>query len=254
MSQAKFQFFGDLNSFLKPTYREKLFVYSFKGTPAIKHLIESLRIPHTEVGKILVNNLQVDLTYLVQLDDHIQVFPITNMLDGDTQQLDLIELSEEKKFLLDNHLGRLAVYMRMLGFDVNYRNDYQDDELVSIARAERRILLTRDRGLLMRSVITKGYYIRNKDPKQQINEVLKRFNLFLHIDPFHRCLRCNSPLNPVDKENVENRLQPLTQKYYNEFHICPSCDQIYWKGSHYKRMLQLVDVFLGANYSTYIFS
>jgi hypothetical protein len=74
----------------------------------------------------------------------------------------------------------------------------------------------------------------------QAAEVLKRFNLTGLVKPFQRCLRCNSPLQVVSKEDVIDRLEPLTKKYYEEFRICPSCKQVYWKGSHYEHMQQLI--------------
>ena len=134
------------------------------------------------------------------------------------------------------HLGKLAVYLRWLGFDTLYRNDYADEELARISVEEKRILLTRDRNLLKRRIITHGYFVRATDPKQQIAEVLNHFDLFDKIRPFQRCLRCNQPLRPVEKAIILERLEPLTHQYYNEFHICDACDQIYWRGSHYEHM------------------
>jgi uncharacterized protein with PIN domain len=128
----------------------------------------------------------------------------------------------------------------MLGFDSLYRNDYQDEELAEIASMKPRVLLTRDRRLLMRKAITRGYCLHSTDPRQQAAEVLRRFNLFEQIKPFQRCLRCNHALEPVSKEEIIDRLEPLTKQYFNEFRICPNCKQIYWKGSHYGHMLEMI--------------
>lgn len=147
----------------------------------------------------------------------------------------------EPRFLLDCHLGRLNAHLRMLGFDCSYQNDYDDAMMTGIAQREARILLTRDRRLLMRKVIQHGYCLRSLEPLEQLTEVVQRFDLTDKIQPFHRCLRCNHPLEPVDKEAVIDRLEPLTKLYFDEFHICPACRQIYWKGSHYERMLKLVE-------------
>jgi uncharacterized protein with PIN domain len=92
----------------------------------------------------------------------------------------------------------------------------------------------------MRKVITLGYCPHQSDPRQQAVEVLRRFNLFGQVRPFQRCLRCNAPLQPVSKQDVLDRLEPLTKQYYNEFHLCPSCNQVYWKGSHFERMQQMI--------------
>jgi uncharacterized protein with PIN domain len=149
-------------------------------------------------------------------------------------------LPDKPCFILDNHLGQLATYLRMLGFDSLYQNDYQDDELAQVSSQEERVLLTRDRRLLMRKAIRRGYCIHQTDPRLQAAEVLRRFNLFGQVRPFQRCLRCNSPLLVVSKQDVIERLEPLTKRYYDEFHICPSCNQIYWKGSHFEHMQQMI--------------
>lgn len=229
MNTARFRFFAELNDFLPSSRKEVFFSYDFEGNPAIKHLIEALGIPHPEVGRILANGEEAPLTYHVQPDDQILVYPA----DG--------QAAIEPCFVLDNHLGKLAIYLRILGFDALYSNAFQDEELAEIAGSRQRILLTRDRRLLMRRVVQYGYCVRTLRPETQIVEVVRRYRLWGEINPFRRCLRCNHPLRPVSKELVLHRLEPLTKIYYDEFHLCPHCDQIYWKGSHYERMLQLVE-------------
>jgi len=147
----------------------------------------------------------------------------------------------EPRFLLDCHLGRLTAHLRMLGFDCLYQNDYDDLKMAGIAHSEGRILLTRDRRLLMRKVILHGYCLRSLNPLEQVTEIMQRFELISKIQPFHRCLRCNHPLEAVDKDAILERLLPLTKQYFDAFHICPACGQIYWKGSHYERMQRLVE-------------
>jgi hypothetical protein len=135
--------------------------------------------------------------------------------------------------VLDNHLGKLAAYLRLLGFDVIYRNNLQDEELTRISSQEERILLTRDRRLLMRRAVIQGYCVRALLPRQQALEVLQRYDLFSAILPFGRCVHCNALLQPAPKEQIIDRLQPLTRRYFDQFQRCPDCDQVYWKGSHY---------------------
>ena len=156
--------------------------------------------------------------------------------DGEGQ----FALPGEPRFVVDNHLGRLAVYLRLLGFDTLYRNDYQDPELARTAGAEERILLTRDRRLLMRREVVYGCCLRSLQPREQLVEISRRYRLAERAQPFRRCLRCNHPLRRVTKAEVWDRLQPLTQQYYEEFALCPACDQVYWKGSHYEHMLELI--------------
>ncbi len=155
------------------------------------------------------------------------------------------EPPSEPRFVLDVHLGRLAAHLRMLGLDTLYRNDYADEELAQISSAEQRIVLTRDRGVLKRSIVVYGYYVRETDPEQQLIEVIRRFNLTRFVRPFHRCLHCNGLLEPVDKEKIADRLEPRTQQYFHEFHLCTNCGKIYWKGSHYDRMQRLIEQIAG---------
>ena len=225
MKIASFLFFGELEDLIRAPRTGGAIKCRFRGRQSVKHLIEALHVPHTEVGEIRVNGVTVVFSYLVKDGDRVMVFPATSA-EGETTP----------RFVADNHLGKLATYLRILGFDTWYRNDYQDKELAEVACQEGRILLTRDRGLLMRRVVKSGYCVRSREPRQQLGEVLRRYDLFDNIQPFRRCLRCNSPLIPVSKKDVIHRLQPLTRRYYHEFRLCPECDQVYWKGSHYEHM------------------
>ncbi|MGD9092305.1 MAG: Mut7-C RNAse domain-containing protein [Anaerolineales bacterium] len=229
MKKAQFRFYGALNDFLPKRQQQATIACTFKLNQSVKHLIESLGVPHVEVNRILVNEEEVDFGYLVQDGDEVEVYPIP-------QNAIRLQVADDHRFVLDNHLGRLAVYLRMLGFDAQYRNDYQDEELAQISSEERRVLLTRDVRLLMRNQVSHGYWVRSKIPRQQLLEIVNRFNLVEKVTPFRRCMRCNGVLKPVSKEVVLDRLEPLTKKYYDDFRICPDCEQIYWRGSHYERM------------------
>jgi uncharacterized protein with PIN domain len=149
-------------------------------------------------------------------------------------------LPAEARFVLDTHLGQLASYLRMLGFDTLYRNDYPDEELAFVSSTEERILLTRDLGLLKRSIVTYGYFVRQTNPRQQVAEILRRYNLSGKITPLQRCIRCNGRLAPVAKEAVAERLASQTRELYHEFSECKACNQLYWKGSHYDRMWEFI--------------
>ncbi len=242
MRQALFTFHAELNDFL-PRHRQNIsFSYAFEDHQTVKHVIESLGVPHNEVNHIRLNGRGIDFTYHVDDGDQVAVFPASapRVPQDILLQIDPASVST---FLLDNHLGRLAAYLRMLGFDSLYRNDYQDDELAWVASQQDRTLLTRDQHLLMRNAIQSGYWVRHQDPQQQLIEVVRRYRLASRIQPFRRCLHCNHPLEPVSKEAVLPRLEPLTQLYFDEFHICPACKRIYWKGSHYEHMQELLAKF-----------
>ncbi len=243
MNEAQFRFHDDLNIFLPRNQRGTAIILSFNGDQSVKHLVESLGIPHVEVKRILVDGGDVDFSYLVRDGDQVEVYPYTHQ--------DFFHLTlEDKRFILDNHLGQLAVYLRMLGFDALYRNDYQDEELARVSSQESRILLTRDRRLLMRNMVSQGYWLRSKIPRQQLVEVIERYNLSPEITPFRRCMRCNHLLEPISKQAVLHRLQPLTKRYYEEFRICPECDRVYWKGSHYERMRSFINQVLATGDQT----
>jgi uncharacterized protein with PIN domain len=239
MNVASFTFFAELNDFLPRKRQNTTFSYSFEDHQTIKHVIECLGVPHNEVNHLRADGRPVDFSYHIHDGEHVTAFPISAPpVPGDILlQVDPDSIST---FVLDNHLGRLAAYLRMLGFDTLYRNDYQDEELATDANHQSRTLLTRDQHLLMRNAIRNGYWIRHQDPQRQLVEVVKRYRLSDRIQPFLRCLRCNHLLEPVSKEQVLPRLQPLTRLYFDEFHICPACNQIYWKGSHYEHMLEML--------------
>ena len=241
MKHATFRFYAELNDFLPPDKKMVSFDCPFELSRSVKDMIESLGVPHTEVDLILANGKSVDFSHLVQDGDRISVYPVFEAIDIAPIVRVRPGPLRETRFVLDTHLGKLAVYLRMLGFDTLYRNDYQDETLARISSTQRRILLTRDRELLKRSMVTHGYCLRATDPRQQLVEVLRRFDLFSSAAPFRRCLRCNALLQPVPKEMVTDRLQPNTRRYYDQFSTCETCNRIYWKGSHYQRMRQFVE-------------
>jgi hypothetical protein len=129
----------------------------------------------------------------------------------------------------------------MVGFDVLYEKDYTDAELARLSQNERRILLTKDRGLLKRSAVSHGYCVREVDPRRQLIEVIERFDLIESIEPFQRCIRCNGLLEPIPKDAIIERLPPETKKHYDAFHICRDCGRVYWEGPHYQQMEQFVE-------------
>lgn len=240
MAQADLRFYAELNDFLPPSKRLASFAHNFEVRPSIKDMIESQGVPHTEVDLILVNGEAVDFSYIVQDGDRISVYPVSASAEITQSSRVRPKPLLVPRFVLDVHLGKLATSLRMLGFDTLYRNDYADEELAQISSTEDRILLTRDRGVLMRSIVTHGYYVRQTNPQQQVVEVLQRFDLFGSVAPFQRCLRCNGLLEPVSKESIIHLLPPVIQQAVDEFHRCIECDQIYWKGSHYERMQKFI--------------
>lgn len=246
MSCAEFRFYAELNDFLPADRRQKSFAHAFRGRASVKDMIESLGVPHTEVDLILANGRPVDFAYLVQDGDRISVYPVFESFDIAPAGRLRPEPLRVTRFALDGHLGRLAAYLRLLGFDSLYQNDWRDEDLARTAAAEERILLTRDRGLLKRNLVQRGYCVRSDRPRGQVMEVLGRLHLENSLDPFTRCLRCNGLLAPVDKLAIADRLAEGTRKHFEEFHQCRECGHIYWPGSHYKRMEEFIRGLSGA--------
>ncbi len=230
MRIARFWFASDLRPLLPRNKASGEFDYPFNGPQSAKHLIESVGIPHTEIGQVSANFRSVGLDYPVQDDDRIRVFGVAPNLES----------PEQPRFVIDGHLGRLNSRMRMLGLDCLYQNDYDDDTLVILSVSEDRILLSRDRHLLMHKAVLRGYLVRSLEPEEQFRELVRRYGLRKWTRPFQRCIRCNHLLEPAPKEDILDRLEPLTKLYFEDFRICPACGQIYWKGSHFDKMQQLI--------------
>jgi len=247
MSQSiTIRFHQALNDFLPAEQRDTQTCHQLKKTRSVKDLIESIGVPHTEVDVIMVNGKSVDFTYLLQHGDHIEVFPVLNSsvlteLSASALIHNLPQAAQPPRFVIDVHLGRLAGYLRMLGFDCLYRNDYDDPTLAAISAAENRILLTCDRRLLMRKQVHYGYFVRARKPNQQLHEVLSHFALYEQVQPFGRCMHCNGRIRAVAKKDIEQHLLEKTKKYHDEFFRCDSCHKIYWEGSHFDRMKRLIE-------------
>ncbi|NWF88392.1 MAG: Mut7-C ubiquitin/RNAse domain-containing protein [Ignavibacteriaceae bacterium] len=241
LKKVTLRFYEELNDFLPPDKRKKRFEHSFIDRTSIKDMIESLGVPHTEIDLILVNGVSVNLAYLVKDKDDISVYPMFESLDITNLQHLRAKPLRKPKFILDVHLGTLAKYMRMLGFDTLYKNNFNDDEIVNISLKERRAILTRDRGILKRTEVTHGYWVRSTKPREQIFEVINRFDLKSVVKELSRCLVCNSLLKIISKKKIIDRLPPKVKEYQTKFYYCKECSKIYWKGSHYTNMLTVIE-------------
>jgi uncharacterized protein with PIN domain len=224
--RLSFRFDGELNDFLPPAKRNTHFEHAAGATDTLKHIIESLGVPHTEVGRAVVNGIAHDLSEPLSDGDDVHVSPHT-----------LPIILPHPRFVVDGHLGRLAAYLRMLGFDTWYQRLANDELLASVSNHEQRILLTRDIGLLKRREVTQGYCVRADKPHQQLRDVSGRFALTSHFAPFTRCMDCNGCLVSVQKSEIADFLPPHTRETKNQFSRCLNCGKIFWRGSHHARML-----------------
>lgn len=249
MSSALFRFYAELNDFLPSEQRQRDLAYAVRRRAAIKDVIEALGVPHTEVAMILVNGTPVGFDHILGDDERVSVFPAFRHLDPTPDATLQPPPPSPPRFVLDAHLGTLARYLRLLGFDTLYRNDYDDAQLADISAREDRVLLTRDRGLLKRRIVERAHFVRPDVPERQLKEVVQRFALSESARPFRRCSRCNGLLQKVDKAAIEDRLAPKTRIHYQRFLQCQGCGRIYWAGSHFKRLRRLLSV-VGAEQPT----
>jgi uncharacterized protein len=248
MHKISIRFYEELNDFLPIEKQKKRFEHNYIDRTSVKDLIESLGVPHAEVDLILINGKSVGFDYLINDDDDISVYPVFESIDiTDLQHLRPKPL-RKPKFVADVHLGRLARYMRMLGFDTLYKNNIDDDEIVNISVDEKRTILTRDRNILKRSVVTHGYFVRNIKIKKQLIEILNRFNLENQIKEFTRCIECNTILEPISKEEIIDKLPLKVSESQGFFSICPGCKKIYWKGTHHHKMNAFIQSFKNSDY------
>lgn len=235
-SRACFRFYAELNDHLPPEQQYKTLEKAFYALSTVKDMIESFGVPHTEIDLILANGQSVDFSYLVQHGDRIAVYPTFESFDLAPEQRLRPQPLRNPKFILDVHLGRLAAYLRMLGFDAKYGRSFTDAELAEISASEHRILLTRDRGLLKHGAVKHGYWVRETNSRRQIAEVMRRFDSVGSIRPFTRCMACNGVLEPISKAQARNLVPERSLERYDQFQRCEQCRRIYWKGSHYARM------------------
>ena len=238
--RATFRFYEELNDFLPKAKKKTTFTYHFMGSPSIKDAVEAVGVPHTEIDLILVNGKSESFTYHLRDGDRVAVYPVFESLDISNVTHLRKEPLRRPKYILDVHLGKLAKKLRMLGFDTLYENHYSDEEIVEKAHAEKRVILTRDIGILKVKEVERGYWIRSQSPKKQLKEVLEHFDLYSRIHPFQRCMLCNGIIEQVEKSDIQNEIPPKTKKYYDEFFRCKSCKNIYWKGSHYYKMINFL--------------
>ena len=235
----RLHFHGDLRFFLRSKYTDAVIERRLAEKTSIKDIIESCGVPHPEVDLILVQGQSVGFDHTLASASNVEVFPVANRVTFVAEQA--LQTIGILTFVADGHLGRLTRNLRLLGFDVAYRPDADDRQLLEVMRLENRALLTRDRRLLMHAIVEHGYCPRSQDGDEQTIEVIRRFGLLELIAPFTRCLRCNALLEAAAKAEIVDNLKPLTKIYYDQFRRCPDCKQIYWSGSHFPKLQKRIE-------------
>jgi uncharacterized protein with PIN domain len=241
MGQVSLRFYEELNDFLPSERRKRPFDYPLQPTQSVKHLIENLGVPHTEVEIILVNGRSVDFAFQPADGDQISVYPMFERLDVSPLLRLRPKPLRQSRFIADAHLGKLARHLRLLGFDTLFFNDAGDEHLAQLSVEQQRILLTRDRALLMRRELTHGCFIHAIEPQQQLIELFQRLDLYRSMAPFTRCMECNGRLLAIQQEQVVTLVPKRVAELYTEFWRCSECAKIYWKGSHYRQLSAFIE-------------
>lgn len=243
MATIEVRFYGLLNDLLPASSRERPIRRTVEGRPSVKDVIEALGVPHVEVDVVVADGRSVGFDHRVADGERIAVYPPSAGIDlAPIRHVGPPPLEPgSQRFVLDGHLGRLAAYLRMLGFDTAYSNHADDGTLAGLASRQDRILLTRDRGLLKRAIVHRGYLVRSDRPRDQLREVVARFGLAPASRPFGRCLRCNGPLEPIAASVARGRVPPRVAREQAEYRQCADCGALFWRGSHHARMLRLIE-------------
>lgn len=233
-------------------------IYALTRRASLKDAVEALGVPHTEVYALFVDCLPAGFDHLLTPGTHVEVLPAPEPVDVTRAQPLRTALCEAPppsqpadaptqtlqtpsiRFAADANVGKLATWLRLLGFDTFYDSAVEDAELAEMAAREHRVILSRDHGLLKRKAVIWGRLIRDNDPAAQLRGVMRHFGLTPPYRTFSRCLRCNEALTPVEKAEVLYLLQPKTKRYYRDFQHCASCQRIYWAGSHHGKMEEMV--------------
>jgi uncharacterized protein with PIN domain len=247
MTAVTFIFHNYLREMLKKEHgTQPSFLHHFDRNASIKDVIESFGVPHPVVGKLTVNGTEVGFDYILRDKDIVEASPLTPPVNPFIPTILRPEALGSIAFVVDVNVGKLALHLRALGFDTVYESDTKDGKLAGIAYSQKRILLTRDTSLLKRKIVMHGYLLRSQNPTMQLIEVVHLYDLSNKIEPLSRCIPCNGLLVPVSKETILDRLEPLTKKYYESFHICEQCDKIYWPGSHQEKLVAFIQEVLEA--------
>jgi uncharacterized protein len=237
--EVSFRFYAQLNDFLRVGYRGRRFRHALAARSSVKDAIEALGVPHPEVDLILINGAAEEFSYRLLEGDDVSVYPAFRSIDISGGRRVGTDVRGSIRFAVDVHLGKLASLMRLAGFDALVFQ--QDNEIADAAAREERVVLTRDVGLLKRGAVRRGHWVRHTDPERQFVEILEWFALVDHMEPFSRCLRCNTPVVPVAAATVGEQVPPRTRACVREFWRCPGCARIFWRGSHYDQLSRLIE-------------
>lgn len=228
---------GKLQDFLDNSNEHDPREVYFELNPSVKDLFEAQGIPHTAVAKVEINGTKQDFSYNLQKGDRIRLYSYNELPAEHFNQIYTSPVS----FIADVHLGKMTKTLRLLGLDCAFDNHWDDQQIIEHSNAGPRMILTRDLELLKNGDACYGYWIRSTDPDEQIKELFERFDLAERIDPFTRCMKCNGILQQTHLDKIENSVPPKVQQWHSDYWQCTNCKQVYWQGSHFKKLQQKVD-------------
>ncbi|GGL76618.1 hypothetical protein GCM10010129_20510 [Streptomyces fumigatiscleroticus] len=229
--EIRVEFDPGLHLFVPQTRRAGATPVATDGVSTLGHVVESLGVPLTEVGALVVDGREVPPAHVPAAGESVAVRAVERPQEVPGAPL---------RFLLDVHLGTLARRLRLLGVDTAYEStDIGDPALAARSAAEQRVMLSRDRGLLRRRELWAGAFVYSTRPDDQLRDVLDRFAPELR--PWTRCTACNGLLRQATKEEVADQLKGGTQRSYDVFAQCRQCGRAYWKGAHHEQLEAIVE-------------
>jgi len=243
-TKVQFRAYAELNDFLRLDRRQIAFDYFYHGPVTIKEAIENQGIPHSSVELVLVNGEPVDFNFHLSENNFISLYPVFELLDISTLTKIRTGTLRNIRFIVDAHLGKLAKNLRIMGFDTLYRNNYADNQIRLIGRLQERIILTKDKGLLMAKNVARGYYVRSVKAKEQTTEVVRKFDLYSKTDSLSRCLICNHKLVEISAAAIPGEILLNLAKGFDFFYKCRHCHKFFWKGLHYKNMAESIQQYI----------
>ena len=246
MPQTIFRFYEELNDFLPAEKRKKAFSVSFLAQSSVRDVIASLGVYDGEVDLILADGVSIGLDYFLQGGEYISVYPVFESLDIRSCTNVRSDPLRCLTFVADVHLGGLAKYLRLFGFDSLYNPGADSRDLVDVSVRQGRVLLTRNKNLLKHKAISRGIFVREVDPMMQLKGIFKRLDLYSDARPFSRCLCCSRLIERISEKDVTRRLPLRVRDSYQTFSFCRSCDRVCWKGIQYRRMRTFVEDTLGS--------
>jgi hypothetical protein len=241
MKCAHLRFYGDLADFVSPARGGREYSVQFPELRSVKDLVESEGVPHPEVGLLLVDGASVDFDCLVGEGERVAVYPHFSELPGNAASGIRRPPLERMAFVADVHLGKLVRRLRLLGYDCWYGPDFDDAVLAEQSATENRVLLTRDRGLLMRAAVRHGIFVRSDAASEQLRQVVWRMGLANQPPRSPLCLKCNAALESVSREEVRDSIPAYTYQNMGPFLRCTHCRAVYWKGTHWPKLRRFID-------------